>query len=89
MEPQRHDALECREIFELLSDYLDGSLAPDECERVKRHIEDCAPCVEFLESLRRSVSLCRECGEVEKPAPLPPQVRERLMEVYRRATHKG
>ena len=84
MEPQRHNALECREIFE----YLDDSLAPEECERVSRHIHDCAPCVEFLESLRRSVSLCKECGSVERPAPLPSEVRERLREVYRRATKK-
>lgn len=88
MESQGHDALECSEVFELLSDYLDGSLAPEDCERVRRHIHDCAPCVEFLESLRQSVSLCREYGSIERPAPLSPDVRERLMELYRRATHQ-
>ncbi|MCX6621847.1 MAG: zf-HC2 domain-containing protein [Acidobacteria bacterium] len=88
MDPQRHDALECREIFELLSEYLDEHLSPEECERVRRHIDDCGPCVDFLESLRRSVALCHECGPVEKPSPLPAGVRERLLEVYRRATRQ-
>jgi anti-sigma factor (TIGR02949 family) len=85
MDPQRHDAIECKEIFELLSEFLDNDLSPEECERVRRHIDGCAPCVDFLESLRRSVALCRDCSPSEKPSALPAEVREKLMEVYRRA----
>lgn len=52
--------LECRQVFEKLSEYLDEELPPDLCERMRGHIEDCPPCVEFVNSLRKTVDLCRQ-----------------------------
>lgn len=50
---------ECREMFQRLSEYIDGELDPDLCERFDRHMGDCAPCVAFVESLKRTVALLR------------------------------
>jgi len=56
--------LECRAMLERLSDYLDGDLPADLCERYDAHIRDCEPCVRFVESLRRAVRwLGTEGGE--------------------------
>lgn len=49
------DNPECREIFERLSEYVDGELDPKICESFDAHMGDCAPCQAFLESLRRTV----------------------------------
>jgi len=41
-----HDAglsMTCRELFERLSEYLDGELSPDICQEISRHMEGCAP----------------------------------------------
>ena len=46
---------QCREIFQRLSEYMDGELNPDLCDRLEGHLDDCPPCVAFLESLRRTV----------------------------------
>ena len=74
---------ECREVFEMLSEYLDGELPADTCAHIEQHIADCPPCVEFVESLRRSVSVYRNYRPSENPPPLSPEAKERLAKAYR------
>ncbi|MFN7925149.1 MAG: zf-HC2 domain-containing protein [Bryobacteraceae bacterium] len=75
----------CKEVFARLSEYLDGELPPDLCDRIAQHIEGCGPCVEFVESLRKSVEMCRQIPVAERPAPMKAQVREELLTAYRAA----
>ncbi|MCC6368857.1 MAG: zf-HC2 domain-containing protein [Bryobacterales bacterium] len=63
--------LECKEIFEKLSEYLDRQLPADMCDQIDEHIGACPPCVQFVESLRKTMELCKDLQEEEKPAPLP------------------
>jgi len=49
----------CRELFERLSEYLDGELSPDICQEISRHMEGCAPCVNFARTLQKTADLCR------------------------------
>ena len=72
----------CKEIFALLSEYLDVELPPDACQEIEAHIQDCAPCVEFAESLRKTVALCREYKPAEMPPPLSEQARNELEAAY-------
>ena len=75
--------LECKEIFAQLSAYLDAELPAATCEEIQAHIADCPPCVEFVNSLRRSVELCHGHAGAEQPAPLAGEARERLLAAYR------
>ncbi len=75
---------ECKEIFARLSEYLDQSLPPDMCEQIERHIAGCAPCEEFVESLRRTVELLRQYGPGPAPGPLHEQARSELLAAFRR-----
>jgi anti-sigma factor RsiW len=75
--------LECREIFAQLSAYIDAELSEATCEEIQAHIADCQPCVEFGNSLRRTVELCHGHSTREQPAPLSGEARERLIEAYR------
>ena len=70
--------LECQEVFAQLSEYIDGELPGDLCAELSRHIDGCAPCIEFIESLRRAKALCREFKAGEKPAALDSAVREQM-----------
>jgi RNA polymerase sigma-70 factor (ECF subfamily) len=76
---------ECKEVFALLSQYMDGELPADLCSKFDRHIEDCPPCVEFLESLKKASRLCKQ-GEVlrEDPGALPERTRQEILDAYRR-----
>lgn len=76
---------ECRDVFARLSEYLDGELPEDLCRRIEQHIGGCAPCVEFVKSLEKSIELCRGYRPSEQPAPLAEDVRQQLLEAYRKA----
>jgi anti-sigma factor RsiW len=78
----KHNGLECKEIFELLSEYIDAELTPELCDSVKRHIEGCGPCVEFVESLRKTVELCQQYRSGAIPPSLGEQVRRELRRAY-------
>jgi len=77
--------LECKQIFEMLSQYLDRELPPDLCETIDTHIADCPPCVEFVKSLEKTVAYCRGYGGVEPPHPLSKDKLEELRQAYERS----
>ncbi len=75
--------LECKQVFAMLSEYLDGELPADLCARIGKHIDECPPCVEFVKTLEQTVELCRKV-ELERPVTIPREVREKLLEAYRK-----
>ncbi len=80
---------ECSEIFAKLSEYLDGDLPPDVCESMAAHIEECGPCVAFVESLRKSVALSRKAAAGIEQAELKAEVKARLAEAYEQFRASG
>ena len=74
----------CKEIFALLSDYLDLELPPDACKEIETHLAGCPPCIEFAESLRKTVALCRRYQPAELPEPMGKNAREQLLEAYQK-----
>jgi len=83
MDP-RERTEKCREVFSLLSDYLDVELPPEACQEIERHLAGCAPCVEFAESLRKTVEICRGYRPHELPGPLEEKARQQLADAYQR-----
>lgn len=83
MEPHQHDE-NCKEVFALLSEYLDLELPPETCQQIEGHIAGCTPCIEFTESLRKTVDLCRQYRPTELPAPIGKEAKARLLEAWRR-----
>jgi anti-sigma factor (TIGR02949 family) len=76
---------ECKQVFALLSEYIDGELPADLCERIDRHLDACPPCIEFIESLRKSTELCKALSARESPGRLDHQARAELLAAYRRS----
>ena len=84
MESAEHTT-DCKEIFTQLSEYLDLELSPDACEKIAAHLAGCPPCIEFAESLRHTIELCRQYRPADLPKPIEKQARDHLLEVYRKA----
>jgi anti-sigma factor RsiW len=61
-------------MAELLLDYLDGQLSPEECDHIRKHLCDCPPCVAYLETYQLTIRLSRQLPA----APVPPELLERL-----------
>jgi mycothiol system anti-sigma-R factor len=74
----------CRQVFELLSDFVDGELTVEERESLGRHLDACPPCEEFLKTFETARSLCRE-SLLEK---MPPELKDRLRSFLREQIFK-
>ena len=72
----------CKEIFSLLSEYLNLELPPDACRQIEAHLAGCPPCIEFAESLRKTIELCRRYQPSELPEPLEKNARQQLLAAY-------
>jgi hypothetical protein len=70
---------ECRQIAELLGDYLDGTLPRETRELIDFHIDGCAPCVAFLNTYRGTVDAARKLPEIA----IPPELKNRLLTVLK------
>lgn len=81
MTSHEHGGPDCRELFERLSEYLDGEIDPADCSRIDEHMADCPPCRDFLDSLRRTVGLVRSSPAEE----LPEDWKREVLEAYGRA----
>jgi anti-sigma factor RsiW len=49
--------ISCRELVELVTEYLDGALSPDETKRMDEHLKLCGPCDAYVEQMRTTVRL--------------------------------
>lgn len=71
--------VECRQIAELLGDYLEGTLSKRLRELLEWHIEGCPPCVAFVNTYRGTVNAAAKLRDVE----VPPELKQRLLAVLR------
>jgi len=72
-------SIECRQIADLLGDYLDGSLPKATRELLEWHIEGCGPCVAFVNTYRGTVNAATKLRDVE----IPRELKQRLLSVLR------
>jgi anti-sigma factor RsiW len=79
------DVFCCREVVQLLLDYVEGALPADERAAVEAHFEACPRCLEFLESYRATPRLMREATAAEMPEDVAAGL-QRLLEGMRRGS---
>jgi anti-sigma factor RsiW len=51
------EQLSCRELVELVTDYLEGALSEEERARFEDHISRCDGCGVYLEQMRQTTEL--------------------------------
>lgn len=49
--------LTCRELVELVTDYLEGALNPDAQREFVAHLAECEDCLRYLAQIRQTVRL--------------------------------
>jgi|GEM_PF-6371286 len=73
--------MNCSDVRDLLSAYLDNVLDPDENQQVADHLGACPHCREELQTLRETISLLHSLGEVEPPPDFHQKLHARLQTV--------
>ena len=64
----------CRELADLLADYLAGELADEHCALIRSHLDACPHCVHFVATYQITIQITRQLPA----APTPDRLLERL-----------
>lgn len=73
------EELSCKEVVELVTDYLEGTLPEDIRLQMERHLAGCDGCTNYLEQMRQTIRLT---GALRDEG-LTPQQRTELLDLFR------
>jgi anti-sigma factor RsiW len=71
--------MDCRDLVELVTEYLEGALDDDRRAAVEAHLADCEGCTNYLEQMRTSIQVTGHLDEEQ----IPPEARAPLLRVFR------
>ena len=69
----------CRELVELITEYLEDRLSPVDRSRFEAHLADCEACATYLEQFRQTI---RVLGRLPEEC-LAPEARTALLDAFR------
>jgi predicted anti-sigma-YlaC factor YlaD len=71
--------LTCRELVELVTDYLEGVLSTRDRLDFERHLVRCSSCRDYLDQVHATIELTGTPDDAEPHSPL----REQLLDAFR------
>jgi anti-sigma factor RsiW len=75
----------CQELVEVITDYLEGALSPEDRRRFDEHLAACSGCRTYLEQMRVTIRLT---GAL-KTDHIPDGVRDQLLAAFRDWKREG
>ena len=79
------DSLECRELVELVTAYLDGALTPEDEQQVVAHLATCDGCSAYLAQIETTIG---QLGQLT-PEPLDETMAQSLLATFRNPTPRS
>ena len=73
------EPVSCQEVVELVTDYLEGAMSPEDVARFDHHLSLCEGCVFYVEQIRMTIAAVGRIGEEGVPA----EVRDDLVAAFR------
>jgi predicted anti-sigma-YlaC factor YlaD len=71
--------LTCRQLVELVTDYLEGKLAATDRMRFEEHLLICEGCSAYLDQMRKTIEVV---GSLQEDS-IPPPMRDDLLAAFR------
>ncbi len=71
--------MKCKDLLNLLNDYIDGTVDPKICAEFEQHLSGCNPCQVVVDTIKKTITVYKEC----KPYKLPVEFREKLHRALR------
>jgi len=68
----------CKDSINLLLDFLDGELTPEDTQHLREHLQGCSPCVDFLRTYRATPGLCKRALAQKMPQEMSTKLTEFL-----------
>ncbi len=79
------DDLTCRELVELVTEYLEAAMAARDLAIFEAHLSACPGCMAYLEQMRQTIKLVGKLTEES----IAPQTRDELISVFRNWKNVG
>ena len=73
------EEMTCRELVELVTEYLEGTLLGNDRMRLEAHLAECPGCAEYIAQMRRTVAVL---GKLP-PEAIDPAREQMLLEAFR------
>jgi hypothetical protein len=70
--------MQCNDIQEKLSAYIDGDISSGERRLIEEHLKSCQQCNETLADLRKTTECVRDLGDIEPPAWLTQKIMTKI-----------
>jgi anti-sigma factor RsiW len=74
-----HEEMTCRELVEVVTDYLEGRMPPDRRLLFEEHVAFCSWCQTYLDQMRETIRITGTLTEGD----LSPETRDALLETFR------
>lgn len=75
----KRDYVTCRELVELVTEYLEGAMSAREVALFEAHLSACPGCTAYFEQMRQTIRLAGKLTEDS----IAPQARDDLLRVFR------
>ena len=72
-------SLACKQVVELVTDYIEGSLGHASRRRFKRHVAACADCTKYIEQMEMTIRITSLVALED----LIPEAREKVVALHR------
>jgi predicted anti-sigma-YlaC factor YlaD len=69
----------CREVVELVSEYLEGAMTPEQMTRFELHLNLCDGCFSFVEQVRTTAAMAGRLSEDQ----IPDEMKTKLLAAFR------
>jgi predicted anti-sigma-YlaC factor YlaD len=79
--------MDCKHVWDHISDFLDDALSPEVRELVQKHLEHCEVCSAILDSTRNILILTADERVFQLPLGYSERLHARLEEEIRRYSH--
>ena len=73
------EPISCQEVVELVTDYLEGAMSPEDVARFEHHLSLCEGCVLYVEQMRMTIAAVGRLREED----VPPRARDDLVAAFR------
>ena len=74
------DELNCQEVVELVTDYLEQALLPEMRAKFEEHVAECPGCDTYIEQVQQTIMMLRKLAD----QTVFPETKQELLEGFRK-----
>ena len=72
--------LSCKELVDLVTDYMDETIPDEARAKFEQHLSECGYCNAYVQQMHLTVKLTNTLSEPESPKPAP----DELLNIFRK-----